>query len=111
LGRALLCDDADSLEFAVRVVAFHRHGCAPEVFMKIILTGLHEDADIEKLRERMSHFGPVIDIQAVRDGDPDKPWFIVDMDVDVGEATNVARRIDGIYYNDRFLHARVMFHG
>lgn len=79
--------------------------------MKIILTGLREDADMEKLRERMSHFGPVLDIQAVRDGDPDKPWFVVNMDIDVAEATKVARRIDGIYYNDRFLHARVMFHG
>lgn len=79
--------------------------------MKIILTGLHEDADIEKLRERMSHFGPVIDITAVRDGDPDRPWFIIDMGIGMAEATDVARRIDGIYFNDRFLHARVMLHG
>jgi hypothetical protein len=79
--------------------------------MKIILTGLHEDADIDKLRERMSQFGPVLDIQAVRDGDPDKPWFIVNLNVDMAHATDVARRIDGIYYIDRFLHARVMFNG
>jgi hypothetical protein len=28
----------------------------------------------------------------------------------VAEATEVARRIDGIYYIDRFIHARVMLH-
>jgi len=78
--------------------------------MKIVLTGLQRDFDLENLRDRMTKFGPVVDIQAVRDGDPDRPWAIVDMALGVAEATEVARRIDGIYYIDRFIHARVMLH-
>lgn len=76
--------------------------------MKILLTGLQPDVDLAALRERMAHFGPVVDIQAVRDGDPQQPWAIVEMALGVAEATEVARRIDGIYHIDRVIRARVM---
>ena len=78
--------------------------------MKILLSGLQQDFDLETLRERMTKFGPVLDVQVVRDGDPEQPWAIVDMDLGAAGATRVARRIDGIYYIDRFIHARVMLH-
>lgn len=79
--------------------------------MKIVLSGLQRDFDLDSLRERMSKFGPVHDIQVVTEGDPENPWAIVDMALSVAEATEVARRIDGIYYKDRFVRARVMVHG
>lgn len=78
--------------------------------MKILLTGLQRDFDPDALRDRMTKFGHVINVLAVRDGDPEQPWAIVDMALDVASATEVARRIDGIYYIDRFIHARVMLH-
>jgi putative N-acetylmannosamine-6-phosphate epimerase len=84
---------------------------SPEPPMKILLSGLQPDFDVEVLRERMSHFGTVVDIQAVRDGDAQQPWAIVEMALGVAEATEVARRIDGIYYIDRFIRAHVMSHG
>lgn len=76
--------------------------------MKILLSGLHREADVERLRERMSHFGPVLDIRPVTEGDPDRPWFVIELAVSAGEATEIARRIDGIYFNERILHAWVM---
>jgi hypothetical protein len=79
--------------------------------MKILLSGLQRDFDPATLRDRMTEFGPVVDVQAVRDGDPDQPWAIVDMALGLADATEVARRIDGIYYIDRFIHARVMLRG
>lgn len=79
--------------------------------MKILLTGLQPDFDPEALRERMTHFGPVLDVQAVHDGDPRRPWAVVETALGVAEATEVARRIDGIHYIDRFIRARVMLHG
>jgi hypothetical protein len=79
--------------------------------MKIVLSGLQPDFDLEALRDRMLQFGPVVDIQAVRDGDPEHPWAIVEMALDVAAATELARRIDGIYYIDRLIRARVMLHG
>lgn len=79
--------------------------------MKIILSGLQPGFDVDALRERMSHFGPVIDIRVPDDGNPDEPWAIVEMNLGVGEAHEVARRIDGLYHVDRFIRARVMLHG
>ncbi|HRC36717.1 MAG TPA: hypothetical protein PK420_01490 [Rubrivivax sp.] len=79
--------------------------------MKILLTGLQPDFDAVALRERMAQFGPEVDVPAVRDGDPQQPWAIVEMALGVTEATEVARRIDGIHHVDRFIRARVMLHG
>lgn len=78
--------------------------------MKILLTGLQRDFDVDALRDRMLKFGYVIHIQVVRDGDPEQPWAVVEMALNVAEGTEVARRIDGIYHIDRFIHARVMLH-
>jgi hypothetical protein len=79
--------------------------------MKIVLSGLPQGFDPEALHERMSKFGPVIDVKPVTDGHPDRPMAIVDLALGAEEATAVARRIDGIYYQDRFLQAWVMLHG
>lgn len=76
--------------------------------MKLILSGLGPETDLDRLTERMGHFGPVRGIAPIYEGDPERPWFIVDMDLPAGPATEVARRIDGIYFHGRFLHASVM---
>jgi hypothetical protein len=56
----------------------------------------------------MAQFGPVTGVTALEDGDPERPWAIVDMAVGTAEATEIARRIDGIYHVDRFIRAQVM---
>lgn len=76
--------------------------------MKLILSGLGPETDPGQLSERMSRFGSVLGLVSVLEGDPDRPWFIVDLDIPPTAATAVARRIDGIYFNGRFLHATVM---
>lgn len=78
--------------------------------MKIMLSGLHADFDVDTLKERMNHFGPVTGVQVITEGDPDKPWVLVELAVDAARATEVARRIDGIFFRDRFLRALVMHH-
>lgn len=78
--------------------------------MKLLISGLGPDTDLDTLRERMRHFGPVLDILVVREGDPERPWFIIDMDITPDVATEVARRIDGIYFHGSFVHACVMLH-
>ena len=78
--------------------------------MKLILSGLSPETDLDKLSERMRYFGPVRDINVIREGDPDCPWFLIELDITPDVATEVARRIDGLYFNGRFIHARVMLH-
>lgn len=77
-------------------------------FMKLILSGLGPGTDLEKLRERMSHFGPVGEINAIREGDPERPWFIVHIDISPAAGAAVARRIDGLHFQGRFLHAHTL---
>ena len=79
--------------------------------MKLQVGVLQPDVDAVALRECMARFGPVGDGPAVRDGDPQRPWAIGEMALGVTEATEVARRIDGIHHVDRFIRARVMLHG
>lgn len=75
---------------------------------KIFVTGLQADFDPEKLKERMAHFGSVIRVEKHSEGDSEQPWAIVEMDLDLIQAKQVAQRIDGIYYIDRFIGAHVM---
>ena len=77
---------------------------------KILLTGLPATVDPDLLRERLAPFGPIVRISKLTDGDQDQPWVIVEMDLDLVAAQAVARRIDGIYYKDRFIGAYVMTH-
>lgn len=77
---------------------------------KILLTGLPATVDPERLKARLETFGPVIDVNVILDGNPEQPWVIVEMDLDLVAAQAVAQRIDGIYYIDRFLGAHVMTH-
>jgi len=76
--------------------------------LKLILSGLSPETDLANLSARMSRFGPVRSVHPVREGDPKRPWFIVDLDLPAGAANAIARRIDGVYFNGRFLHASVM---
>ena len=75
--------------------------------MKIFLSGLPEAADPEKLRARMSEFGPVTDVHVLREGMGDNPVWVVTMDVDAGTATQIALRIDNIWFQGQFIHAYV----
>jgi hypothetical protein len=92
-----------STHFVARILSRGSH-------MKIMLSGLHADFDVDTLKERLNHFGPVTGVQVITEGDPDKPWVLVELAVDAARATEVARRIDGIYFRDRFLRALVMHH-
>lgn len=75
--------------------------------MKIFINGLPETADAARLKERMSQFGPVLDVHALREGMGNNPIWVVDMDVDAGTATQIALRIDNIWFQGRFIHAHV----
>lgn len=56
----------------------------------------------------MEYFGPVIQVSKIVEGDADQPWVIVEMDLDPVRLQEVAQRIDGIYYIDRFITAHVL---
>jgi len=75
--------------------------------MKIFLTGLPDEVDLEALKARMSEFGPVRDIHVLKEGMGDNPIWVVEMNVGLGTATRIAQKIDHIWYQGKFIHARV----
>ncbi len=75
--------------------------------MKIYINGLPADADAGRLRERMSHFGPVEDVHVLREYMADDPVWVVVMNVDPGRATEIAQRINGIWFQGKIIHVRV----
>ena len=79
--------------------------------MKIVISGLQPDVDPELLRERMEHFGPVVSLEIIRDGNPDQPWALLEMALAAGEMSEVARRINGIFHIDRKIEAHVVNRG
>jgi hypothetical protein len=66
------------------------------LIVKIHLTGLPEQNDADRLRERMGHVGQVEAVGVLRECMRDDPLWVVVMDVDRGTATEIAQRIDGI---------------
>lgn len=78
--------------------------------MKIFITGLPEQADADRLKEKMGQFGPVNEVHALREGMDSDPIWVVDMNVDPGTATEIALRIDNIWYQGKFIRAHVPPH-
>jgi hypothetical protein len=66
------------------------------LIVKIYLSGLPEQADPDRLRERMSHFATVEEVHVLREYMGDDPLRVVVMDVDRCTATEIALRTDGI---------------
>jgi hypothetical protein len=75
--------------------------------MKLYISGLPEQADADRLREKMSEFGPVEDVHVLREYMGNDPVWVVVMNVDPGTASEIAQRIDNIWYQGRFIRARV----
>lgn len=77
---------------------------------KILLTGLNPDVTAEKLGEALSHFGEVVDVEIVRDGDPDTPIAIVQMNINDQQAYNITTRITDIWHAGQRVNARLILH-
>lgn len=75
--------------------------------MKIFLTGLPDEVNLDALKARLSEFGPVRDIHVLKEGMGADPIWVVEMNVDPGTATRIALKIDHIWFQGKFIHARV----
>lgn len=77
---------------------------------KILLTGLSPDVTEEKLSESISHFGEVVDVQIVRDGDPNAPIAIIQMNINDEQAYSITTRITDIWHAGQRVNARLILH-
>ncbi|HEX8989888.1 MAG TPA: hypothetical protein VF816_18155 [Rhodocyclaceae bacterium] len=74
----------------------------------ILLTGLGRTATENGIRDWMRNFGPVVQVDFVRDGDASAPLAMVQMDVSEAEAFFIVSRISGYWHDGSLVSARRM---
>jgi RNA recognition motif-containing protein len=69
-----------------------------EIDMQVLIRGLHRDITEQQLRDKISPYAPVRSVELVRDGDPERPWAWVNLDVDPFTAWRLLRQFDRQYF-------------
>ncbi len=77
---------------------------------KLLITGLGASATEESIRSWLSRFGPVVQIQLIRDGDADHPVAIVEMEIGLGAAVYVVLRLSDSGHDGDQVTARLLEH-
>lgn len=77
---------------------------------KIMLTGLSAASTEESILAWLGEFGPVLQIDIIRDGDIDHPVVVVEMDIDVEEAANLVSRLSDYWHKGNLVSAQLLLH-
>ena len=77
---------------------------------KIMLTGLAPDVDEAAIRQSLERVGPVLSVTVFRDGNPDQPWVVVEMDISDAEAYRITSRVTDFWHDGRIINARLLLH-
>lgn len=77
---------------------------------KIMLTGLSPAVSEESVKAAMEKFGPVLSVAIIRDGEPNAPWVIVEMDIGDEQAHQLTSRVTDIWNDGKMLNARILLH-
>lgn len=62
--------------------------------MQILIRGLPPDVTEAMLQDKLSVYAPVRSVEILRDGDPERPWAWVDVDIDRIAAWRLLRQFD-----------------
>ncbi|MFJ4288503.1 RNA recognition motif domain-containing protein [Cupriavidus sp. NPDC089707] len=62
--------------------------------MHILIRGLPRDVTEGMLQDELDGYAPVRSVEIVRNGDPDRPWAWVDLDVDRFAAWRLLQQFD-----------------
>lgn len=77
---------------------------------RLILSGLPPDVSEESIRTMLMRFGQVKQILIVRDGDPNQPVAIVEINLSDMEAFDLASRITDIWHDGRRVNIWTLRH-
>lgn len=77
---------------------------------KILLMGLSPAATEAGVRSWMNGFGPVLNVNFVREGDADSPIAIVEMEITDGQAAFIVSRIQSYWHDGSLLSAQLLIH-
>jgi hypothetical protein len=77
---------------------------------KILLVGLGPQATEAGICSWLSGFGPVIDVELVREGDAMAPVALIRMDIGDAEAFYIVSRISNYWHEGSLVSARLLTH-
>lgn len=77
---------------------------------KILLMGLGAKATEAGVRTWLSCFGPVRNVDLVREGDAKAPLALVEMDISDGQAFFLVSRISNYWHDGSLINARLLTH-
>lgn len=78
--------------------------------MKVILMGLHGDASTGSVAAGLAPFFKVRHVTMVRDGDPDNPWAVVEVDDSYQHVWDVCNRLRGVFHRGKRIHLYIPLH-
>ena len=77
---------------------------------RIMFSGLDADITEEKVRARLEKVGSVVSVDIVRDGDPNAPVVVVQMDITDETAFRLTSRVTDYWLDGHHINARLMLH-
>jgi hypothetical protein len=77
---------------------------------KILLTGLSAATTEKNILAWLGQFGPVQQVDIIRDGDADHPVVIVEMGIGSEVAANLVSRLNDYWHEGNLVSARLLHH-
>jgi len=77
---------------------------------KIMFTGMLPEVTEDAVKVALEKFGPVAQVSIIRDGTPDTPVVIVEMDISDIQAYKLTTLITDIWHNGHMINARLLLH-
>ncbi len=77
---------------------------------KILFSGVAVDVDEKRVREQLEPLGPVVEVNIIRDGDPNRPVVLVTMDIDDELTFRITSRVSHYWHDGNLITARVLPH-
>lgn len=78
--------------------------------MKVILTGLHDDACPESVSAGLAPFFHVRHVEMVREGGADNPWASIEVDNSYEHVWDVCDRLRGVFHRGKAIHLYIPLH-
>lgn len=77
---------------------------------KIMFSGLPPDISEEAIKKSLGKVGPVHSVSIVREGDPDSPVVVVEMDISDVQAYQLTTRVTDFWHDGQMINAHLLLH-
>jgi hypothetical protein len=78
--------------------------------MRVILSGLREDASEENVAEGMARYFHVKQVSMIRDGLSDNPWALIEVHDSYERVWDVCNQLRGVYHRGKALRLYIPLH-